>query len=57
MAVSVCGAGQGKVSVLQLEDMREHGREMSKTKQSALEFLQRAGIVDASGQLAEPFRN
>ena len=40
-----------------LEDMREHGQEVGKTKASALAFLQRAGIVDASGQLAEPFRN
>jgi len=40
-----------------LEDMRAHGREVRKTQKSALDFLKRAGIVDASGQLAEPFRN
>jgi hypothetical protein len=39
-----------------LEDMREHTREVCRTKASALAFLQRAGIVDASGALAEPFR-
>jgi hypothetical protein len=40
-----------------LEDMRAYGREVRETKQSALDFLRRAGIIDVSGQVAEPFRN
>ena len=40
-----------------LEDMRAYGQEVRKTQKSALDFLKRAGIVDASGRLAEPFRN
>lgn len=39
-----------------LADMRDHGREIRKTKESALAFLQRAGIADANGELAEPYR-
>jgi hypothetical protein len=40
-----------------LADMRAYGREICATPQSALDFLKRAGIVDASGRLAKPFRN
>lgn len=40
-----------------LEDMRAFGREICKTPQTALDFLKSVGIVDASGQLAEPFRS
>jgi hypothetical protein len=39
-----------------LADMRAHGRKVGQTKESALAFLRRAGIVDESGALAEPFR-
>lgn len=39
-----------------IADMRAHGREVGKTKQSAIAFLQRAGIVTASGKLAKPYR-
>ncbi len=39
-----------------LADMRAQGREIRKTKESALAFLQSAGIVDANGELAEPYR-
>ncbi len=40
----------------QLADMEAHGREVRKTKASALAFLQRAGIVNDKGELAEPYR-
>jgi hypothetical protein len=40
-----------------LADMRAHGAQMRKTKASALAFLKRAGIVDDSDELAQPFRN
>jgi hypothetical protein len=43
-------------SAERIADMQEHGQKESRTKASALAFLQRAGIVDASGDLAEPFR-
>ena len=39
-----------------IADMKAHGREIRKTKESAIAFLQRAGIVDAKGELAEPYR-
>lgn len=39
-----------------IADMKAHGREIRKTKESAIAFLQRAGIVDAKGDLAEPYR-
>lgn len=39
-----------------LADMRAHGREVSKTRESAVAFLQRAGILDNTGVLAEPYR-
>lgn len=39
-----------------LADMRAQGRAIRKTKESALAFLQSAGIVDANGELAEPYR-
>lgn len=61
-AGKVASSGRGETVRLmtldeRLQDMREHGREVRKTQASALAFLKRAGIVDASGQLAEPFRN
>ncbi len=40
-----------------LADMRAHGRQTNKSKESAVAFLQRAGIADATGALAEPFRD
>jgi hypothetical protein len=40
-----------------LEDMRLHTLENTKTKELALAFLQRAGIVDETGQLAKPYRS
>jgi len=39
-----------------IADMRAHGREVRRTKASAIAFLQRAGIVDDKGELAEPYR-
>lgn len=39
-----------------IADMKAHGREIRKSKESAIAFLQRAGIVDAKGELAEPYR-
>lgn len=40
-----------------IADIRAHGREIRKTKASAIEFLQSAGILDDQGELAEPYRN
>ena len=40
----------------QLADMEAHGREVRKTKASALAFLQRAGIVNDKGELADPYQ-
>lgn len=37
-------------------DMKEFGKEIRKDKHSAIAFLQRAGILDATGALAEPYR-
>lgn len=37
-------------------DMKEFGKEIRKDKASAVAFLQRAGILDATGSLAEPYR-
>ena len=38
-------------------DMKAFGKEIRKSKASAIEFLQSAGILDAKGQLAEPYRS
>ena len=38
-------------------DMKEFGKEIRKSKASAIEFLQSAGILDAKGELAEPYRS
>ncbi len=37
-------------------DMKEFGKEIRRDKASAVAFLQRAGILDATGSLAEPYR-
>lgn len=37
-------------------DIKAFGKEIRKTKDSAREFLQRAGILDARGELAAPYR-
>ena len=37
-------------------DMKEFGKEIRRDKASAVAFLQRAGILDATGALAEPYR-
>ncbi|MCK2086944.1 hypothetical protein MXC99_01910 [Thauera aromatica] len=37
-------------------DMKEFGKEIRKSKASAVAFLQRAGILDETGELAEPYR-
>ena len=39
-----------------IADIRAHGREIRKTKESAIAFLQSAGILDDKGELAEPYR-
>ena len=39
-----------------LADMQTHGREIRKTKESALAFLKSAGIANAKGELAKPYR-
>ena len=38
-------------------DMKAFGKEIRKSKASAIEFLQSAGILDAKGELAEPYRS
>lgn len=38
------------------EDIKEFGKEIRKSKASARAFLQRAGILDEAGELAEPYR-
>lgn len=37
-------------------DMREFGKEIRKDKATAVAFLQRAGILDETGSLAEFYR-
>ena len=37
-------------------DIKEFGKEIRKSKASAIEFLQSAGILDAKGELAKPYR-
>lgn len=37
-------------------DIKAFGKEIRKSKDSAREFLQRAGILDAKGGLAAPYR-
>ena len=39
-----------------IADMKAYGREVRKTKESAVAFLQSAGILDSTGELAEPYR-
>ena len=39
-----------------IADMRAFGKEVRQSKESAVAFLQRAGILDETGELAEPFR-
>jgi len=38
-------------------DMKAFGKEIRKSKASAIEFLQSAGILDDKGELAEPYRS
>lgn len=38
-------------------DIKEFGKEVRKSKASAIAFLQRAGILDETGELAEPYRS
>lgn len=38
-------------------DIKAFGREIRKSKESAIEFLQSAGILDEQGELAEPYRS
>lgn len=40
-----------------MADMDAHGRKVRKTKQSAVAFLQQAGIVGDDGQLAPMYRS
>jgi hypothetical protein len=37
-------------------DIKAFGREIRDSKQSAADFLRRAGLIDESGQLTEPYR-
>lgn len=38
-------------------DMKDFGKEIRKSKEKARDFLQRAGILDETGALAEPYRS
>lgn len=38
-------------------DMKDFGKEIRKSKETAKDFLQRAGILDETGELAEPYRS
>lgn len=38
-------------------DIKAFGREIRKSKESAIGFLKRAGILDENGKLAEPYRS
>jgi len=37
-------------------DMKAFGKEIRRTKASAIAFLKEAGFLDENGQLAEPYR-
>lgn len=39
------------------EDIKQFGKEIRKSKASAVAFLKRAGILDDAGELATPFRS
>jgi hypothetical protein len=39
-----------------IADMKDHGRQVSKTKESAIAFLQSAGILDEAGEFADAYR-
>lgn len=39
-----------------IADMRRYGREVSRSKEAAIAFLQAAGIADEHGNLAEMYR-
>lgn len=39
-----------------LEDMKQFGKEVSKTKESALAFLKKMGLLDEEGKLKEPYK-
>ncbi|CAN5404874.1 hypothetical protein BH09SUM1_BH09SUM1_17660 [soil metagenome] len=41
---------------LQLEAIRRSAKSASKSKKTAVAFLQGAGILDEKGELAEPYR-
>lgn len=38
-------------------DMEAFGKEIRKSKASAIAFLKKAGFLDAAGELAEPYRS
>lgn len=38
-----------------IADMRAHSREVCRTQATAVAFLQRAGILNTAGDLAEPY--
>jgi len=51
------GVVEGLVGAERTADLRDFGSKVRKTKSSATEFLQRAGILDKNGDLAEPYRS
>ncbi len=40
-----------------IADIEEFGKEIRKSKASALAFMKKAGFIDDDGNLAEPYRN
>jgi hypothetical protein len=38
-------------------DIKKFGKEIRQSKESAIAFLQSAGILDDNGELAEPYRS
>ncbi len=40
----------------QIADLKQYGKEIRKSKASAIDFLKRAGFIDDKGNLAEPYR-
>lgn len=53
------GEQAGEISTLpaRLRDMREHGEEVRQSKDSAVAFLKRAGILTSGGKLTKPYRD
>lgn len=40
-----------------IADIKDFGKEIRKSKASAIEFMKKAGFLDDEGNLAEPYRS